>query len=185
MTLLCSQHVRWCKPHRDERSCKLFAWQALKLWLDDVVESCSDTVGLLFEAELARACSPDEAGSSSLSGLEDDWHLRSGQGEYMGSTQRRSGAARQSGRRVGSRGGGPALRAPAPSLFAGRGDALDGLEGVSELDWQAAAPRQEDKSGRSVWTLDELAEEWYDTSRTVRDRELSDAEACLAGAACR
>ena len=150
------------------------------------MESCSDTVGVLFEAELARACPPEEAGLFSSSGLEDDWHLHSGQGEDTGSTQRRSGAARQSGSRVGPRGGGPAQRAPAP-LFAGRGDGLGGLDGVSELDWEAAAPRREDTPGltRSLWSLDELAEVWYDTSRTARDREPSEAEACLAGAACR
>ena len=160
--------------------------QALKLWLDDVVESCEDTVGVLFEVELARACSLEEAGPSSSSGVEDDWHLHSRQGEYTGSTQRRSRAARQSGSRAGPRGGGPAQRAPAP-LFAGRGDALGDLEGGAELDWQAAVPWREDRPGltRSVWSLDELAEEWYDTSRTVRDIEPSEAEACLAGAACR
>lgn len=144
-------------------------------------------MGMLFEAELARACFPEGAGPSSLSGTEDDWHLRSRQGEYMGSAQRRSGAARQSGSRVGSREGGPAQRAPAPALYAGRGDALGDLGGVAELDWQAAAPRREDTPGltRSVWSLDESAEEWYDTSRTVQDREPSEAEACLAGATCR
>ena len=149
------------------------------------MESCPDTVGMLFEAELARACSPEEAGPSSSSGVEDNWHLRGGQGEYIGSMQRRSGAARQSGNRAGPRGG-PAQRAPAP-LFAGRGDALGDLDGVAELDWQAAAPRREDAPGltRSVWSLDELAEEWYDTSRTAKDRAPSEAEACLAGVAFR
>lgn len=157
-----------------------------------MVESCSDTVGVLFEAELARACSPEEAGLSCLSGLEDEWHLCSGQGEAheagrsVGSVQNRFGAARQSGSKVGPREGGAAQCAPAP-LFDSREDPLGGVGGVAELVWEAAAPRREEAPGltHSVWSLDELAEEWYDMSRIVKDREPSEVEACLAGAASR
>lgn len=56
----------------------LFHWrqlclQELKLWLDDVVENCSDTVGLLLEEELLRA-TPEAAawGPNRSEGLQED-----------------------------------------------------------------------------------------------------------------
>ena len=168
------------------------ARQALKLWLDDVVESCSDTVGMLFEAELASACCPAEAGPSSLSGLEDDWHSRGWQGEHPGAGRSGGGAHRrerafgQDNSKARLRRGEPARCAPAPAS-ADRALSLDELAGLSQLDWQASAPKRAEAPGpkQPVWSLDELAEEWYDTSRAVKDRELSKAEACLAGAASR
>lgn len=47
--------------------------QALKQWLDDVVEECSDSVGALFEAELVRTCAAvaEVAEPGPNSGLED------------------------------------------------------------------------------------------------------------------
>ncbi len=47
--------------------------QALKQWLDDVVEECSDSVGALFEAELVRTCAAvaEAAEPDPNSGLEE------------------------------------------------------------------------------------------------------------------